>query len=361
MTQHGVQVVDRRSLLRRIGTLGLALPVLGALVAAACSDEDDGEDAPAQGTTQAPQQLAVDLPFLPHPELPPPITRTTEELVRVELETVELDARIADGAGYRFWTFNGTVPGPMVRVREGDTVELTLKNSATSAASYNIDLHAVNGPGGGAVLTGVAPGESKSFRFKALNPGVFVYHCAVPPIPMHISNGMYGLIVVEPREGLPPVDREFYVCQGEMYTEAPAGSVGMHGVDFTRLLAENPSYVVFNGAVGSITGDRALRANVGERVRLYFGVGGPNLTSAFHVIGEIFDVASIHGSLTDLASNVQTVTVSPGAATMVEFDVEVPGTYLLVDHALSRLDKGAAGHLIVEGDENPELFGPVSE
>lgn len=274
MTHQLSNPVTRRTLLRRLAALGLALPVVGA-IGAACSDGPDeveaaataaaaaaGAGQPASGMMAA--QQAVDLPFLPNPEVAPPITRTTEELVKVELEAQELDARIADGSGYRFWTFNGTVPGPMIRVREGDDVEITLSNAATSLASHNIDLHAVNGPGGGAALTNVSPGESKTFRFKASSPGVFIYHCAVPPIPMHISNGMYGLIVVEPREGLPAVDREFYVCQGEMYTEAPAGSAGMHDIDFSRLLAENPSYVVFNGAIGSITGDRALKAKVGS-------------------------------------------------------------------------------------------------
>lgn len=299
---------------------------------------------------------AVDLPFLPNPAVAPPTNRSTAAVVKVELVVEELDASIAEGAGYRFWTFNGTVPGPMIRARVGDTVELTLTNPTSSAMQHNVDLHAVTGPGGGAPITNVLPGESKTMRFKALHPGVFVYHCATPPIPLHISNGMYGLIVVEPEGGLPAVDREFYVCQGDIYTTAPAGTAGMHGWDLDRMDAENPSYVVFNGSIGSLTGDRALKANVGETVRIFFGVGGPNLTSAFHVIGEIFDRASIHGSITDLATDVQTVTVSPGAATMVEFDVQVPGTYILVDHALSRLGKGAAALLVVDGEDNPDIY-----
>jgi nitrite reductase (NO-forming) len=217
----------------------------------------------------------------------------------------------------------------------------------------------VTGPGGGATLTGVAKGETKAFRFRALHPGVFIYHCATPPIDAHISSGMYGLIVVEPPEGLAPVDREFYVCQGEIYTAGAAGEPGLQPMDLSRMSTENPSYVVFNGAVGSVTGDRALKANVGETVRIFFGVGGPNLTSSFHVIGEIFDRAATWGSFSSMAENVQTVSVAPGGATMVEFDVQVPGTYLLVDHALSRLGKGAAGHLIVEGDENPEVFTAI--
>jgi nitrite reductase (NO-forming) len=275
------------------------------------------------------------------------------------LEVQELDGKLADGAGYHFWTFNGTVPGPMIRARQGDDIELTLSNPTNSTLAHNIDLHAVTGPGGGATLTGVARGETKSFRFKALHPGVYIYHCATPPIDPHISAGMYGLIVVEPPELLPPVDREFYVCQGEIYTAGSAGEPGLQAFDLTRMSAENPSYVLFNGAVGSVTGDRALKANVGDSVRIFFGVGGPNLTSSFHVIGEIFDRAATWGSFTSMAEDVQTVSVAPGGATMVEFDVQVPGTFLLVDHALSRLPKGAAGHLVVEGDEAPDIFTAI--
>ena len=170
---------------------------------------------------------------------------------------------------------------------------------------------------------------------------------------------MYGLIVVEPPGGLSPVDHEFYVCQGEIYTSGKAGEPGMQAFDLERMSDENPSYVVLNGAVGSVTGDRALTANVGDSVRIFFGVGGPNKTSSFHVIGEIFDRAATWGSFSSMAENVQTVSVAPGGATMVEFTVEVPGTFLLVDHALSRLPKGAAGHLVVEGPEDPEIFTAI--
>jgi nitrite reductase (NO-forming) len=364
-------------MLKRLGALGLAVPFAGAL-GLACADEDaeattatEGDTATAVAettvsvvstasatATQAPAQ-AVELDYLPNPEVPAPIDRSEAETVKVELETVDMQAKIADGAGYNYWAFNGTVPGPMIRVREGDTVELTLANRAGNSAGHNIDLHAVTGPGGGATLTNVAPGESKTFRFKALHRGMFIYHCATAPIPMHISAGMFGLIVVEPPEGLEPVDREFYICQSELYTPGRAGDPGLQSPDLDRMDAENPSYVVFNGAIGAIAGDRALKANVGEKVRVFFGVGGPNLTSSFHVIGEVFDRVATWGSFTSMAENVQTVTVAPGGATMVEFDVQVPGTYIIVDHALSRLTKGAAGHLVVEGDPDPEIFSQV--
>lgn len=290
-------------------------------------------------------------------DIPPPITRREPATVRVELETVELEARLDGRTTFRYWTFNSTVPGPFVRVRVGDTVEVTLKNADDSAMMHNVDFHAVTGPGGGAEATSAAPGETKGFTFKALNPGIYVYHCAVPPVAMHIANGMYGLILVEPEEGLPPVDREFYVMQGEIYTEEEFGSPGLLTESYDKLLNERPEYFVLNGHVGALTEHYPMKANVGETVRIYFGVGGPNFSSSFHVIGEIFDKAYQFGSVTTPPlTDVQTVTVPAGGATIVEFKVEVPGRYVLVDHALSRVERGLAGFLIVEGEDNPEVF-----
>lgn len=289
--------------------------------------------------------------------IPPPITRREPATVRVDLETIELEAPLDDKASFRFWTFNGKVPGPFVRVRVGDQVEVHLKNHPDSWMLHNVDFHACTGPGGGAVATTAAPGEERSFTFKALNPGIYVYHCAVPPVALHIANGMYGLILVEPEEGLPPVDREFYVMQGEIYTEEPFGSSGLLTESMEKLLNERPEYFVFNGHVGAITDHYPLKANVGETVRIYFGVGGPNYTSGFHVIGEIFDRAYQLGSVTsEPITNVQSISVPPGSANIVEFKCEVPGRYVLVDHALSRAERGLAGYLIVEGPENTEIF-----
>jgi nitrite reductase (NO-forming) len=206
-------------------------------------------------------------------------------------------------------------------------------------------------------MTQTAPGEETMFTAKALNPGLYVYHCATPMVAQHIANGMYGLILVEPEEGLPPVDREFYVMQGELYTNEAYGSTGHLTENIQALLNEDPEYLVFNGAVGALTQQKPLQARVGESVRIFFGVGGPNFTSSFHVIGEIFDRVYSQASLTsDPLTNVQTTTVPPGGATMVEFDLDVPGNFLLVDHALSRLERGLAGYLSVEGPENPDIF-----
>ncbi|HAY84069.1 MAG TPA: nitrite reductase, copper-containing [Chloroflexi bacterium] len=291
-------------------------------------------------------------------DLPGPIGEREPETLRLELVTSEVSGQLADGTTYTFWTFDNKVPGPFIRVRVGDTVELTLKNSPASMMTHSIDLHAVTGPGGGAVATQTQPGGETMFTFKAINPGLYVYHCATPMVAQHIANGMYGLILVEPEGGLPPVDREFYVMQGELYTAQPFGTAGALTEDTTKLLAENPEYFVFNGAALALAGDaHALRANVGETVRIFFGVGGPNFTSSFHVIGEIFDRVYDQASLTSSPlTDVQTTLVPPGGATMVEFSLQVPGRYILVDHALSRLQRGLAGYLYAEGDPNLEIF-----
>ena len=293
-------------------------------------------------------------------DIPAPIGNRGPETVRVDLETIELPGQLADGTTYSYWTFNGKVPGPMIRVRVGDTVELHLKNSPSSTMTHSIDLHAVTGPGGGSVATQTQPGGESTVTFKTLKPGLFVYHCATPMVAQHISNGMYGMILVEPEGGLPPVDREFYVMQGEIYTSQPFGATGALTEDVNKLLDETPEYFVFNGASLALAGDtHALRANVGETVRIFFGVGGPNFTSSFHVIGEIFDrVYNLASFTTPAMTDVQTTLVPPGGATMVELKLEVPGRYILVDHALSRLQRGLAGYLYAEGDPNPDIFNP---
>ena len=290
-------------------------------------------------------------------DLPAPIEPREPTTVVINLEAIEVEGQLADGTTYTYWTFNGAVPAPFFRVRLGDTIEVHMKNSTGSIMNHSVDFHAVTGPGGGAVMTQTEPGKETMFTAKAINPGLFVYHCATPMVANHISNGMYGLILVEPEGGLPPVDREFYIMQGEVYTAGKFGELGHQATDTEKLLSENPEYFVFNGAVGSLTTQKPLNANVGETVRIFFGVGGPNFTSSFHVIGEIFDRVYDQASLTAAPlTDVQTTLVPPGGATMVEFGLEVPGRYILVDHALSRLQRGLAGFLIVEGDENPEIF-----
>jgi nitrite reductase (NO-forming) len=295
-------------------------------------------------------------------DLPGPIGQRAPKVVKVNLETVELVGSLDDGTTYTYWTFNGKVPGPFVRVRVGDTVEVHLKNPEGSVMAHSVDFHAATGPGGGAHVTQTDPGNESVVTFKALKPGIFVYHCATPSVAHHITSGMYGMILVEPEGGLPQVDREFYVMQGELYTVEPFGTQGEMEMDYDKLISERPEYFVFNGAVGSLSKTHPLYANVGETVRIFFGVGGPNFTSSFHVIGEIFDhVYSMGSVLSPPLAGVQTVTVPPGGATIVDFKIDRGGNYVLVDHALSRAERGLVGYLIVDGPENDDIMhaGPA--
>jgi nitrite reductase (NO-forming) len=286
-------------------------------------------------------------------DLPPPIGKREPQTVRVDLFSVEIEGRLAEGTTFGYRTFNGKVPGPFIRVRVGDTIDIHLKNSADSSMIHSVDFHATTGPGGGAAALQVDPGKEKSMTWKALVPGLYVYHCATPMVAEHIANGMYGLILVEPEGGLPPVDREFYAMQGEIYTDIPHGQ---HG-SVEKLLNERPEYFVLNGSVGALTKLHPLSAKVGETVRIFFGVGGPNYTSSFHVIGEIFDkVYMLGGAHTAPLEGIQTVTVPAGGAVVVDFKLEVPGNYTLVDHALSRMERGLVGILSVEGQPNPEIY-----
>ena len=307
--------------------------------------------------TLAPQTLVeADISREPT-DLPPPIGKRDPKTVRLDLFTVEQEGRLAEATTFGYWTFNGKVPGPFVRVRVGDTVDVHLKNSADSNMIHSVDFHAATGPGGGAAALQVDPGAEKSMTFKALIPGLYVYHCATPMIAEHIANGMYGMILVEPEAGLPPVDHEFYVMQGEIYTEAAFGQHGSQEFSVEKLLNERPEYFVFNGSVGAISKLHPLHAKVSETVRLFFGVGGPNFTSSFHVIGEIFDKVYNLGGLTDPSlQGIQTVTVPPGGAVITEFKLHVPGNYTIVDHALARVERGLAGLLIVEGAPNPDIY-----
>lgn len=300
-------------------------------------------------------------------DLPPPINRTQEQVVRVDLYTDELVAEMMPEVTYQYWTYNGKVPAPFIRVREGDTVEIHLRHgkagsehsahsehdaaqhAAAGHSAHSIDLHAVIGAGGGAPLMQVAQGEEKSFRFKATRAGIYIYHCASPHIPTHIANGMYGMILVEPAEGLSKVDREFYVMQGDFYTSGKYGDKGFQSFSKDKLLAEHPEYFLFNGRVNSLSGERALKAKVGEKIRLFVGVGS-HIPANFHIIGAIFDNLYKDGAITSPPlKNVQTTTIAAGSAVMIEFTIDVAGKYLLVDHNLTRsIDKGALAELIIE-------------
>lgn len=316
---------------------------------AAFTDPTKQPDKPLSGSEDA---VLTDAP-----NVPPPLTRDHPTKVTVKLEVQELVKRMADGVDYTFWTFGGSVPGKFMRIRQNDEVEFHLMNRPDSKMPHNIDMHAVTGPGGGAAASFTAPGHESVFSFKALIPGLFVYHCATAPVGMHIANGMYGLILVEPIGGLPKVDKEYYVMQSEFYTKGPYGQAGLQPFDMEKALAENPDYVVFNGSVGAIAGDNAMPAKVGEKVRLFVGNAGPNLTSSFHVIGEMFDTVYLEGGALPAQHNVQTTMIPAGGSTIVEFGLEVPGTYILVDHSIFRaFNKGAIGMIKVAGEENTVVY-----
>ncbi|MCB9072326.1 MAG: nitrite reductase, copper-containing [Bdellovibrionaceae bacterium] len=290
------------------------------------------------------------------PNVPPPISRKHNTKLIVKLDVIEKKMNISEGVEYTFWTFGGTVPGSFIRIKEGDQVEFHLRNHPTSKMPHNIDLHAVTGQGGGAGASFTLPGHESVFSFKALNAGLYVYHCATAPVGMHIANGMYGLILVEPKNGLPKVDREYYVMQGDFYTKGKFGIQGYQPFDMEKAIDEKPTYVVFNGSTMSLTGDNALKAKVGETVRLFVGNGGPNLVSSFHVIGEIFDNVYREGG-SQLDHNIQTTLVPAGGAAIVEYKVEVPSNLILVDHSIFRtFNKGSLGLMKVEGAENKEVY-----
>lgn len=310
----------------------------------------------AAGDFGPPQGKPIHAVLTSPPLVPPPTGRKYPAKVIVELEVVEKDMAISEGVSYTFWTFGGTVPGSFIRVRQGDTVEFHLKNSPTSKMPHNIDLHGVTGPGGGAASSFTAPGHESQFTFKALNEGIYVYHCATAPVGMHVANGMYGLILVEPPGGLSKVDHEFYVMQGDFYTTGKYREKGLQPFDMEKAIDERPTYVLFNGAEGSLTGDKALNVKTNETVRMFVGNGGPNLVSSFHVIGEIFDHVRYEGG-SNVQHNVQTTLIPAGGAVVVEFHTEVPGSYVLVDHSIFRaFNKGALAILKVNGPENKAIY-----
>jgi len=290
------------------------------------------------------------------PYVPKPVGSRAATKLKVDMEILEKEGEMADGVTYVYWTFGGSVPGSFIRTRVGDEVEFTLKNHPDNKLPHNIDLHAVTGPGGGATSSFVAPGHQATFSFKTLNAGLYVYHCATAPVGMHIANGMYGLILVEPEGGLPKVDKEYYIMQGDFYTKGENGDQGLQPFDMQKAVDEDADYVVFNGKVGALTGDNAISADVGETVRLFVGNGGPNLVSSFHVIGEIFDRVLVEGG-SFINEDVQTTLIPAGGAAIVEFKIDVPGTFILVDHSIFRaFNKGALGMLKAGGSENTVLY-----
>src|SRR5437763_314016 len=353
-------IVERQSTETVMTSLRKALIAVtlatGAALGGAIQTAYAAPSAKAVGDFGPPQGAPIRAVLTSPPNVPPATNRKAPAKVIVELEVVEKEMPISEGVSYTFWTFGGTVPGSFIRVRQGDTVEFHLKNHPGSKMPHNIDLHGVIGPGGGAASSFTAPGHESQFTFKALNEGIYVYHCATAPVGMHVANGMYGLILVEPPEGLPKVDHEYYVMQGDFYTAGKYREKGAQPFDMEKAIDERPTYVLFNGAEGALTGDKAMTAKVGEKVRLFVGNGGPNLVSSFHVIGAIFDQVRFEGG-TNVQKNVQTTLIPAGGAVIATFTAKVPGSYVLVDHSIFRaFNKGALAILKIDGADNKPVY-----
>lgn len=289
----------------------------------------------------------TDIPSAPSPANKVVITLITEEKL----------GQLANGVTYDFWTFNGTVPGPLIRLRVNQTVEMHIINPPNSTMTHSIDSHGIMGQGGGGAYSQTAPGNESIFQFTAMIPGLFLYHCATPDIPSHIANGMYGLMLVEPEVGLPKVDHEFYVVQGEFYTQGPYGQQGYQSFSFQKAQAATPDYVVYNGRVGALTGNGTMRIKVGDTVRVFFGNAGPNLVSSLHIIGGIMDRVYVDGSLeSPPLLEVQTTLVPAGGAALVEFTARTPGLLILLDHSIFRMHLGAVATFTVTGPNNPAII-----
>lgn len=303
------------------------------------------------------------------PDTAPAITRDYQAKYEIHLEIIEnvcvIDADNGikiDMWGYRLAGDTDVVcgtPAPILRGRVGDFVTITLTNLEGNKHPHNIDFHAVTGLHGGAHDLTTIPGETTSISFRLLYAGAFMYHCAYGDVPVHIMHGMYGMYIVDPEVPLAPVDHEWAVVQSEWYLTEPDAD-GLVDVDKDKLIAEDPTYVVFNGTVGAIAGDNSLKMNVGERARIYFVNQGLNLISSFHPIGSQWDVVYPEGATTPgnpIIRGSQTTLIPAGGATIVEVQGYVPQQIVLVDHALSRtFYKGALGHIDILGDPNPEIF-----
>ena len=362
---------DEERLTRRtfLKTAGVAAVGTGLLAACASTPTGVAEgEANSNSTEGAVEQVAATVAptqerIAADPtDIPGPIRRDGPERVEVTLDVQEVVAEVEPGVTFNYMTFGGQIPGPLIRVRQGDTIVFTLKNLPDNGMTHNVDLHAVYGTGGGNIATNVSPGQSNGMIFKTMYPGAFIYHCAVPTLDYHISSGMFGMIVVEPPEGLPPVDHEFYLGQHEVYTDKNAGAKGHHAFDMLAMRREEPSYVLLNGEKYALTPDRrgAMQVKVGDTARIFFVNGGPNLTSSFHPIGNVWSKAWHEGALANSPElYLQTVSVAPGSCLVTEMEFPVPGDVKLVDHAITRvLSKGMLGVIEVTGDAQPDIFDP---
>ena len=268
----------------------------------------------------------------------PPLLGTGDN-VSILLEAIDSTVKIANGVSYQAWTFGGMVPAPTLHVRQGQTVHVTLVNHGMM--QHSIDFHAAQiAPD--VAYRSIDPGQSIDFSFVAQVPGAFIYHCGTSPVLMHMGNGMYGALIVDPAKPLPPADESYVLVQSEWYTQQVKGTL-MEG-DLGKMMMGAPDEVVFNGVAFQYK-DHPMPAKVGKRVRLYVVDAGPNLPSAFHVIGGIFETVYPDGSAEHALSGVSTYPLAPGEGAVFDIELAQPGKYPLVDHSMRDMEIGAVGLL----------------
>ncbi|TAL90946.1 MAG: nitrite reductase, partial [Rhodanobacter sp.] len=266
----------------------------------------------------------------------PPLIGTGKS-VDVHLVVTDDNIAIAHGVSYQAWTYNGTVPGPIIHVRQGQTVNVTLTNHGHMG--HSIDFHAAQTEPNLNYID-IKPGKSLTFSFVASVPGAFIYHCETQPILLHVANGMYGVLVVDPVKPLPPAAESFVIEQSEWYTQQVSGQ--LMGPNYEKMLEERPDEVVFNGVAFQYR-DHPLVVTAGKRVRIYFVDAGPSLWTSFHVIGSMFDKVYPDGDPAHALTDVSTYTVGPGAGAIFDLVIPQPGKYAFVDHDMAHLMVGAVG------------------
>jgi len=321
----------------RIRHLGVLTAI--AIVLASCSAAPAGEHSASSPNQNAQGSPGQNEQRINQPPVEPIIERNGN-VVNIVMTAQVTDVEISKGVTYNAWTFNGTVPGPVIRVREGDVLHFTLKNLDPSLP-HSMDLHAVHAVPGKKFVD-VMPHEEGTFTYPADTPGVFMYHCGTKPVLAHIANGMYGVILVEPKNGYPTdpeIDREYVLVQSEWYKEH----------DYESFLNGQPEYVVFNGDDFTLK-EHPLPAKVGDKVRLYVLNAGPNEVSSFHVVGTTFDRVYLDGNPNNVLYGMQTVMLPASGGAVVEFRVTEEGDYPIVNHQFKYASRGAVAILRVTKD-----------
>ncbi|WP_059053299.1 multicopper oxidase domain-containing protein [Paenibacillus senegalimassiliensis] len=260
-----------------------------------------------------------------------PVIQRDGNVVRIEMTAQRTDIEISQDVIYNAWTFNGIVPGPVLRVKQGDLLQFTLVNMDPEMP-HSMDFHAVHAAPSRKFIE-IMPDEQGTFEYSADTPGVFMYHCGASPVLLHVANGMYGTIIVEPEDGYETdheIDQTYTLVQSEWYAENDLDDF-QHG---------DPEYVVFNGDDFSLK-EKPLLAKVGDKVRLYVMNAGPNHVSSFHVVGTTFDRVYLDGNPQNVLYGMQTVLIPAGGGAVVEFTVTEAGDYPVLTHQLNDAFKGA--------------------